>query len=40
MLYIKDINNVKADENCGFRMIIVALGYGKDIWDQVRTHIL
>ncbi|XP_038687544.1 uncharacterized protein LOC119986927 [Tripterygium wilfordii] len=35
-LYIRDVQDVKADGNCGFRLIAVCLGHREDEWPNVR----
>jgi len=37
---IENIVDVKADDNCGYRAIVVLLGMGKDLWSLVRSHLL
>ena len=36
---IENIVDVKADDNCGYRAIVVLLGMGKYLWSLVRSHL-
>jgi len=38
--FIQNIVNVKANDNCGHRTIIVLLGMGEDSWSLVCNHLL
>jgi len=37
---IENIIYVKADGNCGYRIIVALLGMGEDSWSLVRNHLL
>ena len=38
--FIDNIVDVKADNNCGYRVIAALLGMGGDSWSLVRNHLL
>lgn len=38
--YIRDVQDVRADGNCGFRSIAVSLGYQEDKWPNVRYNLI
>jgi len=38
--FIEDIVDVKADDNCGYRVIASLLGLGEDSWCLVHNHLL
>ncbi|KAL5148430.1 hypothetical protein HKD37_13G035474 [Glycine soja] len=38
--FIDNIVDVKADGNCGYRLIAALLGMGEDSWSLVRNHLL
>ncbi|GKC05464.1 probable terpene synthase 6, partial [Tanacetum coccineum] len=38
--YIKDLNNVKGDGNCGFRSVAVGLGCDENMWPLIRQELL
>ena len=35
--YVSNIQNVEGDVHCGFRAVVVALGYSEDYWHQIQT---
>ncbi|KAL5146501.1 hypothetical protein HKD37_06G016326 [Glycine soja] len=38
--FIDNIVDVKADGNCGYRLIVAVLGMGEDSWSLMRKHLL
>ena len=38
--FIENIVDVKANDNCGYRVIATLLGMGEDSWSLVRNHLL
>jgi len=38
--FIKNIVDVKADDNYGYRVIVALLGISEDSWYLVRNHLL
>ena len=38
--FIENIVDVKANDNCGYRVIATLLGMGEDSWALVRNHLL
>ena len=38
--FIRDVVDVKADGNCGYRSIAALLGMGEDSWPLVRNELL
>ena len=38
--FIKNIVDVKADGNCGYRAIVALLGMDEDSWSLVRNYLL
>jgi len=38
--FIRDVVNVKADDNCGYWSIAVLLGMGEDSWPLVRNELI
>nr|KAJ0219004.1 hypothetical protein LSAT_V11C300104230 [Lactuca sativa] len=37
--YVSSIQNVEGDGHCGFRAVVVALGYSEDYWHQIWTDL-
>ena len=38
--FIRDVVDVKADGNCGYRSIAALLGMGEDSWSLVRNELI